>query len=509
MNHFPSPMDLAAVQNMEFQSPAALRANALVAQTVSQSQEAAALLADLVALQHPQDSQSVSMHNIGAQIPSVFCDDDFDGKNSPIVCVEAHSFADREAVILLHEACKKDDINVITSVLEAFPASTRMVLNETINGDIALHIAAKHGNDATVKVILHMDADCALIRNNGGHTPLHLAVQNGHLAPAMSLTTRAPRCAQIQCEEGFLPLHDAVSEGAHHPDTPQIITILLNGFKSAVFVVTDEGFLPIHFAASSGFSAALRTLLSAEFRTIFIRDKLENLLPLDISVHELSETTEEAYEQASQDGELNKRRDQIVSCIEILLSSMLYNRLISSPRDIGNGDYPFLPLHGAIHACPLLKTWRALFPFYREEHSLDIDELGRNIAHKICSREIHNTQTDVSILQDLGLDLFLQRDHFGFIPLHLSLQNRNVPIEFVKAVAECNKSSLCQDVRPIHTNKYSRFLPLLIASNSQCDLDILFFLLKSHPTLVQPFVSYNKNGVSLVSGGTRNNNRLL
>merc|ERR1719491_2621946 len=131
-------------------------------------------------------------------------------------------------------------------------------------------------------------------------------------------------------------------------------------FVDGVFVTSDEGLLPIHLATSAGFAAGLRTLLSSEFSTISSRDKLENMLPLDVAVQELEQLEIEespmlpvslehsSAQRMSSTSENEDTRQRIIACIEILLSSMYYNRLISSPRENQNLDYPFLPLHSAI-----------------------------------------------------------------------------------------------------------------------------------------------------------------
>lgn len=389
----------------------------------------------------------------------------------------------------------------------------------------SLHVATRSESNAAVKTILSVDRDCALIRNNIGNVALHVAVQIGDLSTVTSITSLVPESAQIQvsytcitfcfvdsilgflfkhihyivdmqCEEGFLPLHEAVSNGAKFPDSPQIITMIQHRFVDGVFVTSDEGLLPIHLACSAGFTAGLRTLLSSEFSTISSRDKLENMLPLDIAVQELEQLAIESpmlpdsLEHSSAQGistmnENDDLRQRIVACVEILLSSMYYNRLISSPRENQNSEYPFLPLHSAIRAYPLHKTMKVLFSLYKEEFSSSLDPLGRNIAHAICSREIADIHADIDIASQIPAENFLQIDNYGFIPLHLSLQNPNASFEFVKTVASRNKSSLSREVVSLRDNKYSHFVPFQIATAAKCDLNIIYFLIRSHPSGVR------------------------
>ena len=457
---------------------------------------------------------------------STFNEDIFDGKESSVISIPIalQSTDNYEVVMLLHEACKKDDSNVIRHVLQKFPSSARWTLSDEGVGNIALHIgknlvvivirpsvqinllfltpyyrkrtkiAAKYGNNSSAKLLLQLDSDCALIRNNEGHVPLHIAVNQGHLAIVSTLCDTVPACARKQCENGNLPLHDGVSIGSKHPDTPQIIQALLHAFKHAVFVTNDEGLLPIHLSSSSGFVGGLRTLLASEFTTIFEKDKLEGMLPIDLAAHQLQEYVNED-EADLQNDELDDDDDQydstsdkdksnIICCIEILLSSMSYNRLVPDPREYGKEGKPFLPLHSVIDANPQLQTWKTLFTFYEEEHAADVDPLGRNAAHRICSRPIQAIENDTHILQTLNMDLFVSQDDFGFVPLHLALQNRDAPYDFVKAVSARHTSSLSQEVLPVTNNIYGNFLPVQIAAASGCRLDVLLFLITSYPSSV-------------------------
>ena len=349
------------------------------------------------------------------------------------------------------------------------------------------HTAVKHDSNIIMRWILQHYPDCALIRNALGYTPLHYAAELGHMATANTLINKAPQCAQIQCDNGCLPLHDSVSTGAELLDTPQIMSTLLHAFQKAVFVTNDEGLLPLHLAAMSGFEAGLRTLLASEFSSIYSRDKLEGMLPLDLAVHQLAEliseessdSDQEDEDSGSSDNERDPKKAKYISCIEMLLSSMLYKRLLSSPRI--SEDKPFLPLHSVILARPHIETWTTLYNLYGDEHSLDIDPLGRNIAHSMCSRAIEYIDVDLNILESISDDLFTKSDFYGFLPIHLSLQNGNAPFQFITEIAKKYPTSLNRAVPALRVNKYANFLPVHIAAASDCDLNIIYFLLRISP----------------------------
>lgn len=334
-----------------------------------------------------------------------------------------------------------------------------------------------------LQVLIDQDIGSALVRNTQGNTALHCAVGKGQLAAVVTLTSKLPACAQIQCENGCLPIHDAVSVGASQPDTPQIITCLLNAFKSAIYVSNDEGLLPLHLAAAGGFEAGIRTLLASELDIISIRDDMENLLPLDIAVQVLQEHMDTDGSDSDNSGEgrnTQKHRQSLIACVEILLSSMFYKRFVSSPRT-SNIKSPFMPLHSVISAEPSNQTWKVIFSLYGKVHENDLDRLGRNIAHCLCSQPVHNVA--LYILQDIPEHLFGQVDNFGFLPLHLCLQNNQVPFDFVAKLVDRHRGSLSFEVLPIVKNKYAHFSPAQIAAVSECGLDVILFLLQNHPDI--------------------------
>lgn len=449
---------------------------------------------DSIGLGFAADPSRMSGINSGSE----FSPEEFDGKETNVQSIHIDPDENSEYFgysRLLHEACKKDDVNVVQNIIRQFPLSSRWVLDEENIGNVALHIAAKSGNTSTTKILLQIDSDSALIRNAEGHAPIHIAVNQGQLAVVSTLCDSVPACAKIQCENGNLPLHDAVSIASKHPDTPQTIQALLHAFKKSVFVTNDERLLPIHLAATSGFVVGIRTLLASEFSSVYRKEELEDMLPLDLAVVQLQEYLNEEEQEDGEDNDMedeefldsnNSESDKnaIINCIEILLSSMTYNRLISEPRSISYKEdgKPFLPLHSAVDAKPQQQTFDTLYELYKEEHSQDVDLLGRNIAHRLCSREIEHLENDIAIANKLPESLFIAHDDFGFIPLHLALQNRNVPLQFIEAISERHTSSLSKEVLPVTNNFLASFLPVHVAAASSCSIDVLMYVTTSYPS---------------------------
>jgi len=157
-----APSHQAALQaNSLFQNAASsLQQNPILAGIVSPQQNAAASLhANLqavslanqtelnLALQNLEMNSTPAPESLPARFNSspTFNEDNFDGKKSSVISIpiDLQSTDNYEVGMLLHEACKKDDLYVIRHVLQKFPLSARWTLSDEGVGNIALHIGKK------------------------------------------------------------------------------------------------------------------------------------------------------------------------------------------------------------------------------------------------------------------------------------------------------------------------------------------------------------------------------
>ena len=251
--------------------------------------------------------------------------------------------------------------------------------------------------------------------------------------------------------------------------------------EGGAYVTTDEGLLPIHLASHSGFTAGIRTLLSSNFNTIAIRENTEMMLSLDFAVNELSDENSSLMDEddpAPMEESSNENPNRNVkSSVELILSSILYDRLISLPRQAGD-DYPFLPLHGAAMARPTLETWNALVSIY-PNHALDVDSEGRTVTHLICLEESDDVENDIGMLATVDEATFKIFDQDGFLPLHRALASCDVSFEFIKAVTNRQQDAIYVEVGSGNEHSsLANLLPVQVAALHDCELDIIFDLLK-------------------------------
>lgn len=334
------------------------------------------------------------------------------------------------------------------------------------------------GSARVLKFLLSVDAGSALVRNSVGQTPLHLSVENGHLPTVVLLTETVSQCAKIKNDNGNLPLHNALELGNSLDDMAQIVVCLMTAFKAALYVTNNEGQYPIHIAASSGFQAGIRTILALDYNLIHIRDEAEKLSALDIAIDSLNlEVDEENFLSSSTRREAMFSQKPYIQCIEILLSSTLYKRFVPCPH-LSEEVTPFLPLHGAIASHPKEFTWKTIRFLYGCDSKNQLNGLGRNAAHILCSIATLGDGIGSIILDDLDSGLFQQADSFGFLPIHLCSMNPEVPYNFFRKVGSKNEDGLNTPVPYRMENKYSMLTALQIAATSNCCLDVMSYLVR-------------------------------
>lgn len=266
-------------------------------------------------------------------------------------------------------------------------------------------------------------------------------------------------------------MHIAVSSGARHPDAPQITTSILQAFVHSTKIETDEGLLAIHLASISGFTAGIRTLLAMSTDTVSVRESTELKLPLDFAVDSYMEEKENLMND-----EMNSPKMQnYKNSIDLILSSILYNRFISNPHESGN--YPFLPLHGAAIARPTLDTWQNMMGLY-ENHQLDVDSNGYTVTHILCMLDTDRLDQQSDVIAMMNDETFTMRDNEGFLPLHRSLQCTSVPLTFINSIVTRNHTTITEKVKPSKESPFNELLPIQIAS-LYCNLDVIYYISKS------------------------------
>ena len=108
---------------------------------------------------------------------------------------------------LLHEAAATGDVELVGYLLDH---GAEIDMRAELDGSTPLHLAARQGRTAVVRLLLAKGADVAA-RAIGGLMPLHMAAATGHDAAAVLLLARgAPASAP---SSGGTPLHMAALEG--------------------------------------------------------------------------------------------------------------------------------------------------------------------------------------------------------------------------------------------------------------------------------------------------------
>ena len=269
--------------------------------------------------------------------------------------------------------------------------------------------------------------------------------------------------------------------GAHHPDAPQIIATLAAAFPPSVKLTNDDGLLPIHIAAMSGSARCLRTILGFGLSTIFARENIEDMIPLDFAVDGLISALAEEEEDLLQ-------IDQFQQCISILLMSAFYKQPVLSPER--EEHLPFLPIHGVAAAQPCSRSWKQIMSMFDEQYGDAVDSSGKTPLHTLLSSISSHEDLVVQAIDDLcdaHPTCITHVDSNGFIPLHTALSN-NMPLKVIVHLIERNGSSVSIAVSENCSNALlANMLPFHLAAASGANEDCIYHLLRSAPDLLGNF----------------------
>ena len=124
-------------------------------------------------------------------------------------------------------------------------------------GITALHLAARHGDRATTKLLTDAGADLEVSCRSGGYTPLHVAAIYGR-SDAMRVLIEAGANPNSRGLDKSTPLCMAADHG--HLDA---VKVLVKAGADLEGLATAIGYRPLHFAARGGHSEVMSALIEA------------------------------------------------------------------------------------------------------------------------------------------------------------------------------------------------------------------------------------------------------
>ncbi|XWS30053.1 hypothetical protein CRYUN_Cryun24cG0085100 [Craigia yunnanensis] len=201
--------------------------------------------------------------------------------------------------------------NFVEHLLNECPS---LLLQANAQGEIPLHIEARHGHCPTVKLLLEsaelahqsdlekgVKAAKEMLRvrdNKEGNTPLHNAARYGHLEVVRALIEEDPDFVYPANKNGETPLYMAARRGYPHLVAEMLINcksvahagpkgttalhaavmandrvrIILKKKKILANEIDDNGRSPLHFAAHLGYRSIVEQLLECDKSTAYIAD---------------------------------------------------------------------------------------------------------------------------------------------------------------------------------------------------------------------------------------------
>lgn len=174
----------------------------------------------------------------------------------------------------IHDATTKGDIEAVKAILDRYPHCIDAI--DTNTEQTPLHIAAQHGHDEIVEVLIEKGSRAFSMTDNFGQTPLFTALNYGNDIIASFLLTPESSVINIPTKRGWTSMHAVV----YHSNG----TFLIEKFMRIGCITIDAtdryGSTPLHYAAICGNTEAIKTLIRLGSQSIGCKDN-EGMTPLD------------------------------------------------------------------------------------------------------------------------------------------------------------------------------------------------------------------------------------
>jgi len=214
--------------------------------------------------------------------------------------------------ISLHLACVLGRTRLVKQLLAECPAIINAM--DSVNKLTAVHVAAKHGHDEVLALLLSLNPKLVATNSNENRTPLHFAAENGHAKIVEQLLAHSPDLLDAQDSNRKTGLQLAIEHGhdlvvaqfMRYNPTFELETLVHDDDddddddderweeKSAVYLALERGhekivalllanpnaFLgkdklkrtPLHLAVTKGLDSSVALLLAHEPSIVDIRD---------------------------------------------------------------------------------------------------------------------------------------------------------------------------------------------------------------------------------------------
>lgn len=145
----------------------------------------------------------------------------------------------------LFSSAAEGDLKGIRAAIVQHSRGVHSRVDESVNGETALHIASVYGHVDAVRLLLESGAAIGS-RGSDGNTPLHLAAATDQLDVATVLLDHGASF-DVQSDLGYTPLRSAVQFGK---DIGVVNALISAGASPEV--PDDDGSTPLHVAAALG-----------------------------------------------------------------------------------------------------------------------------------------------------------------------------------------------------------------------------------------------------------------
>ncbi|KZV14937.1 ankyrin repeat-containing protein [Dorcoceras hygrometricum] len=358
----------------------------------------------------------------------------------------------------LYLAAKNGNLNDFSSTLDRYVSPVEILSGVSPIGNNFFHIAAVHGNEGIVNYIATKDPSIVLRKNLDGDTALHLAAKAGDESMVKALVQihhdllglyKSESQADIEYEadennllratneKGNTALHEASINGRY-----SIVQCLIKEDPDLLYYRNKQKKYALYLAAAAGFANCVSSILEYSTDEERVNEQFKEMSPIEVAImNKRGDVLEVILDSSPRFIKLQDRRGMLplhyaasLGYVEVTLLLLKRHASGAYIRDkIGSFPIHLAAVGGHVDVISLLLNYCHADPVELQ------DKWGQNILHLAAANGRLNVVTYILHNPELK-KLINMSDKYGDKPLHLATKYWH--LEIVSALTWDNRVNI-------------------------------------------------------------------
>jgi len=380
----------------------------------------------------------------------------------------------------LHFAASEGHVDICQNLLAVYPDGASI---KSDKGKLPLHLATRSGSIETVSLLSAIYPKGLYLLDWESSPPLHIALREEQENVATRLIRQCPEALCLKNITGELPLDIALRNSPFHIVNDMVIAwpeggryVLQNVGQNENVDEWDWNKIELCLQAASGNFGREQCCcknLNNNVKDFSVEDGLSILCEEDTELRAVEGKCAICEPTSSFNSELSTAF--VIENYSFTLADIAH---ITSSKQI-NEEY--LPLHSVLEITSSYSLIKRVLEMHPDQ--IDKEDKFKRLPLHVMSTHCVGGTVDIaaSILRRYP-EAVSHRDVFGRLPLHVALSNKAETQLVLSLIDEYPASAVEHCMTK--DKKFSSIFPLFMATEYDCDLDVIFTLLRKMPILL-------------------------